>query len=153
VAFAQILFHHRLSPKGSTTYESPPYGTVGADFDAAPVDLAFVVPILDENAMRDDGSSGRSLSRETARETARYLWYAALVTGKLFGTGSYLGNSDLRRERIERHYGVSTKRLRTPESTEADFEAFMRMNWRQDAPSSSMSRAPRRARRASGTRS
>ncbi|MCX7023041.1 MAG: C10 family peptidase [Spirochaetes bacterium] len=122
VAFAQILFLHKLEPRGSQAY-SGEYYAVKADFDAPDVDLSLVAPRLE---------AGTPGARKL--ETARYLWYAALATGKDFGTGGYLGNSDLRRERIETHYGVGTRRLRTLDSSKAEIEAFIRSELESGRP-------------------
>ncbi len=114
VAVAQILFYHRLEPSGKTSYQGTNF-EVSADFDAPDVDLSLVAP-----ALRADTDARAKL------ETARYLWYAALVVGKDFGTGGYIGNTDVRRPRVERHYGVKTSRVKYPASTKAEVAAFVR---------------------------
>jgi hypothetical protein len=115
VAFAQILFFHGLEPSGAVSYIGT-YYAVSGDFDAPGVAMALVAPTLDAST-----PSGSKL------ETSRYLWYAALATGKDFGTGEYIGNSDVRRASIAEHYGVTTSRLSYPDgATRAEVERFMR---------------------------
>ncbi len=122
VAFAQILFHHGIEPSGETTYTGS-YYEVGADFDAPHVDMALVLPRI-----QSDSSS------QAALETARYLWYAAMATQKDFGTGSYMGNSDLRRQSISEHYQVSSSRLRFPDSDKAAIEDYIRNELKAGRP-------------------
>jgi hypothetical protein len=111
VALAQILFYHGLTPQGSTQYSGKGY-SVSADFDNPVIDLGKVVETLPET--------------EQGSETARYLYYVALVTGKDFGTGGYTGNSDVRRQRLEKHFAVKTSRVRYPKNSQQEVEAFVR---------------------------
>ncbi len=113
VALAQILFHHGLVPSGQTSYKGKKY-TVSADFENPPISLKDISPKIDHLT-----------SEINKTETARFLWYNALITGKDFGTGDYTGNSDVRRERLEKHYKVKTKRIRFPESSKRDIEKFV----------------------------
>jgi hypothetical protein len=115
VAFAQILYHHRLEPNGIESYESSNYGLISENFDDPDVNMALVLPRI----LADSPS-------DASAETARYLYYAAIVVHKDFGTGDYIGNSDVRRASVEAHYGVDTERMRYPESSRASIEAFIR---------------------------
>ena len=111
VALAQILYYHSLVPHGSTSYTGKTF-SVSADFGCPAVDLGKVTEALPET--------------EQGSETARYLYYAALVTGKDFGTGGYTGNSDVRRQRLEEHYAVKTSRVRFPKNSQQEVEDFIR---------------------------
>jgi len=113
VALAQILFYHGLIPSGQTSYKGKLY-TVSADFENPAINLNNISLKIDH------------LSSDIIKtETARYLWYVALITGKDFGTGNYIGNSDVRRERLEKHFKVKTKRIRYPESSRDKIEKYI----------------------------
>jgi hypothetical protein len=113
VALAQMLFFYGLVPSGQTSYIGRHY-TVSADFDNPSVNLKNVSTKLDS-----------SVPEINKTETARYLWYVALVTGKDFNTGNYIGNSDVRRERLNRYCGVKTTRIQYPESNKNQVEQFI----------------------------
>ena len=121
VALAQILYYHGLTPHGSTSYTGKTY-SVSADFGSPAVDMGKVAPALPEKGAPQD------------TETARYLYYAALVTGKDFGTGGYTGNSDVRRRRLELHYSVKTGRISYPKSPKPEVEGFIRSELAQKRP-------------------
>ena len=122
VALAQILFHHGLIPSGQTSYKGKIY-TVSADFDNPSIDLKKIISKINH-----------STSEINKTETARYLWYVALITGKDFGTGNYIGNSDVRRERLEKHFKVKTKRIRYPESSRNDIEKYIKDKLKNNHP-------------------
>jgi len=122
VAFAQILFFHKRSPAGQTVYKGK-YYDVSADFDEKPIDLKKIV-------LKIEAAS----SKDSKIETARYLWYCALITGKDFGTGNYIGNSDIRRERIEKHFNVKTKRIKYPQNSQNDVNQFVLKELKEKRP-------------------
>jgi hypothetical protein len=122
VALAQILFHHGLVPSGQTSYKGKNYN-VSANFDNQKIDFKNIVNRIDPLT-----------SEINKTETARYLWYAALITGKDFGTGNYIGNSDVRRERLEKHFKVKTKRIRYPESSRKEIEGFIKSELKNGNP-------------------
>jgi hypothetical protein len=116
IAMAQILFYHGLVPSGQTSYAGRKKGsqTVYANFNNPSVNLRNVSLRLD-----------RSTPDINKIETARYLWYAALVTGKDFGTDNYIGNTDVRRARWSEHYPVATNRIQYPESNMNKIEEYI----------------------------
>jgi hypothetical protein len=113
IALAQVLFFHGLIPSGQTSYKGKIY-TVSADFENPAINIENIVFKID-NSTADINKT----------ETARFLWYSALVTGKDFGTGDYIGNTDVRRERLGRHFKVKTSRIRYPESAKTEVEKFI----------------------------
>ncbi|MBN1525104.1 MAG: C10 family peptidase [Spirochaetales bacterium] len=113
VALAQILFYHGLVPAGSTSYQGTHYD-VSADFDHPPVKIDAITAKIDSDT-----------PEKSAIETARFLYYVSLITGKDFGTGGYIGNTDVRRARLEKHFPVKTSRIRYPESSKDQIIAFI----------------------------
>ena len=61
----------------------------------------------------------------TKIETAKLAYYAATILQKDFGTGDYLGNSDVRRTEIESHLGCTTKRYKNGVSSKNDMETVI----------------------------
>jgi len=120
VAFAQIFYYHRVSPTGQRSYQGSQY-LVTANFGSPKVNLDLVLPEIKTDS-----------PQAAAQETARYLWYAAVVTGADFGRGNYVGGVSLKR--IEKFYRVSTQGLKVNETPRAEVEDFMRNELTRDRP-------------------
>lgn len=88
VAFAQILNYHKIQPSGKVQY-------TGADY----------------KINEDLGSYQFNWnSRSRIVEAPRYCYYTAAAIGKDFDKdGGYLGNSDYRRNGIEKHFHCETE--------------------------------------------
>lgn len=119
VAYGQILYYHRLVPSGRRSYEGHQY-PVDVDFENPKIDLSLVVPKVDKETPTSQ-----------ARETARYLWYAAVVCGKDFGTGRYVGKSC---REIELHYAVNTEAMQYPAVSKSTMETFVYDELRKGRP-------------------
>ncbi len=98
VAFAQILYYHRLQPSGQVSYDGKGYA-VSEDFRRR-----FEWHLFAESLSGDTPP-------ETRAEVARYCYYTALAIRKDFVKESaYKGNSDVRRAGVEKHFGCATQR-------------------------------------------
>ncbi len=98
VAFAQVLAHHRLEPKGRVRYRT----TGGAVIDEAldrPVAWDRVLPAITPDS-----------PPETLAETARYVYAAAVVVQKDFGRGDYMDVAQVPAE-VTEHFGPAVERV------------------------------------------
>ena len=100
VAFAQILYHHRINPSGKVKYEGDGYR-----IDET-LDYLF-------NWDHFAKSLKPASPNEVQSEVARYCYYTAIAIQKEFVDGkAYKGNSDLRREGIKKYFLCNMKRYR-----------------------------------------
>jgi len=109
IAVAQLAYHHRLGPRGTTSYR----------IGRVPVDVTFDPAFRWEQLLP---TLRRQPDSPAYRETARYIYYAGAVMGASFDAQApreYLGNSDLRRQRITQFYGAETRRVRASEDPAA----------------------------------
>lgn len=95
VAFAQVLFHHRLAPKGRVAYTCNDGTQVSEDFSS-------YSPKWDRFALGKDGAGTDS---DGVRETARFIYSVAAIVRKDFGTDAYVDYSeDCHKAAIEAHF-------------------------------------------------
>ncbi len=97
VAFAQVLAHHRLAPKGRVMYRA----------GGRAIDETLDQPVAWEQ-MRPALEPGEA--PEASAHTARYVYHAAIVVQKDFGRGEY---KDIARvpDEIAEHYGATVERV------------------------------------------
>jgi len=95
VAFAQVLYFHRLAPNGKIAYQCSNGSIISEDFsDYLPKWDKFIL----------DGDSAIE-SAESARETSRFLYYVASIIRKDFGTDQYVDYpNDFHKKAIESHF-------------------------------------------------
>ncbi len=99
-ALAQILYHHRLKPSGEIEYKGSKHRI------SEKLDYNFNWEKFSPNLLKEQ-------SEEKIKETALYVYYTSIVIGKDFGTSSYIGKSDFRRQKLTSHYKCTTRAYRT----------------------------------------
>ncbi|MHC4552146.1 MAG: C10 family peptidase, partial [Planctomycetota bacterium] len=98
VAFAQILFFHRINPTGKVEYNGNEYAINET------LDYQFMWDYFEKTLKSESSEKSRS-------EVARYCYYTAIAIQKDFDNGEgYKGNSDLRRQRIKKYFQCNTRR-------------------------------------------
>ncbi len=99
-AFAQILYHHRLAPSGSNSYNCTTYGYhISEDFDSHTFDWRLFTNQL----------VAGSTPVESIDEVALYSYYTSVVIEKDFGTGTYVLGHSARADALEDHYDCTTE--------------------------------------------
>jgi len=121
VAIAQILKHLRLQPYGYQHYKGDLY-TIDEHFGHI-FDWRLIADALNEHS-----------SPEEVRETALFCYYIAVVVQKNFGTGRYMGNSDVIRAELHDHCHCTTRRVSTAHHTPREIESFISAELEQGRP-------------------
>jgi len=94
-AFAQVMYFHRLAPQGKVSYTCSNGTDISEDFTGyTPEWHRFALT-------KKDGKKDLAATRRTAQ----YLYYAACVVRKDFGTNQYVDyHNDFHKQAIESHY-------------------------------------------------
>lgn len=95
VAFAQVLYFHRLSPQGKVSYQCTNGHMISEDFsDYRPQWDRFTLNVGSESENED-----------SVQETSRFLYYIAAIIRKDFGTVQYIDYpNDFHKKAIESHF-------------------------------------------------
>lgn len=95
IAFAQILYFHRLAPHGKTSYQCRNGTLIAEDFsDYKPRWNAFA---LNKDTAKKNATA--------ARRTSRFIYYVASIVRKDFGTDQYVDYpNDGHKESMESHF-------------------------------------------------
>ncbi|MBD3383959.1 hypothetical protein GF407_03440 [candidate division KSB1 bacterium] len=97
IAFAQILYFHRLAPFGKIDYQCSNGKTLSENVEYTPEWDIFA---LDQESATKDTTK--------MRKTARFLYYVALVVRKDFGTNQYINYpKDFHKQAIESHFNCT----------------------------------------------
>jgi hypothetical protein len=112
VAFAQVLAYHRLEPRGRVSYRTRGGLAIDRVLDRH-VEWAKVAPAVQADS-----------SPDTARETATYLYDAAVVVRKDFGRDEYMDIARIPAE-VSEHYGARVERVASgiPETIKSELRA------------------------------
>ena len=92
-AIAQILYYHRLKPRGKVSYKT----SLGYGIDVG----------LDSHAFNWDlftNSIDSNTSQASIDEVAKYSYFASVVVGCNFGAGGYVGPISRMKSELEAHY-------------------------------------------------
>jgi hypothetical protein len=101
-ALGQILYFHRLLPKGDMTYRCSDGTVVICQTDRYPFDFANFTNQMDEKST--------DLQKQNV---AAYLFVTASVIQKDYGTGDYLLTHEVRAAALARHYACTAQYLRS----------------------------------------
>lgn len=122
VALAQIMYYHRLNPRGSVSYKTDDYGWIQENFNNHVFNWNQIVPDLEASTVPDN-------------ETALYCYYAACAVQKNFGGNNYIGVSTTQvDDEAEDHYNCTAAAYSTNSYSLDELEAKIKYELQRRRP-------------------